>query len=288
AQVRAPPLQIAQQRQREIAVEVPLVKLVEEDGADSGQLGRGDHPSQQDRLGDVAEARRRTADVLEPDLPTDGGAGRFPELLGDGPRRQSRRQPPRLEDDDLAGERAEERWRKRGRLARSRRCLDDEGAVRAQARDDLGQKRRDRERRHGADSLAGELKPRLYERIFPRYVPGRTAFSGVGARSLAVGDGSAISMRVEASPSMTVDWDEAVRAHNARVVASLLALSIPFDQAEELADQAWARLIEQHRAGQLTEVKLPGLAIKQARFLALDWRKEQARRSPTPDDVVDA
>ena len=94
-------------------------------------------------------------------------------------------------------------------------------------------------------------------------------------------------MRVEASPSMTVDWDEAVRAHNARVVASLLALSIPFDQAEELADQAWARLIEQERAGQLAEVKLPGLAIKQARFLALDWRKEQARQAATPDDVVD-
>jgi len=92
---------------------------------------------------------------------------------------------------------------------------------------------------------------------------------------------------MEASHSVTVDWDAAVRVHSARVVASLLALSIPFDQAEELASQAWAKLIEQQRAGQLAEVKLPGLAIKQARFLALDWRRDQRRQAEAPDDLAD-
>src|SRR5678816_4928053 len=56
-----------------------------------------------------------------------------------------------------------------------------------------------------------------------------------------------------------VDWDTAVRDHNARVVASLLALSVPIHQADELASQAWARLIEQERAGELTEIRLPCL-----------------------------
>lgn len=82
-----------------------------------------------------------------------------------------------------------------------------------------------------------------------------------------------------------VDWDSAVRDHNARVVASLLALSVPLHQADELASQAWARLIEQERAGALAEIKLPGLAIKQARFLALTWLKTRAREVGLTDDI---
>jgi DNA-directed RNA polymerase specialized sigma24 family protein len=86
----------------------------------------------------------------------------------------------------------------------------------------------------------------------------------------------------------TVDWDAAVRAHNPRVVASVLALSVPIHQADELASQAWARLIEQERAGELSEIKLPGLAIKQARFLALTWLKASRREVGLSDDVVPA
>jgi RNA polymerase sigma-70 factor (ECF subfamily) len=85
-----------------------------------------------------------------------------------------------------------------------------------------------------------------------------------------------------------VDWDVAVRTQNARVVASLLALAIPLDQAEEIASQAWARLLEQHQAGQLAEVKLPGLAIKQARFLALTWLKNRRREAGLEDAAAEA
>jgi len=74
-----------------------------------------------------------------------------------------------------------------------------------------------------------------------------------------------------------VDWDAAVRVHNVRVIASLVALSIPFAQAEELASQTWARLLEQERAGKLPEIRLPGLALRQARFLALTWLTERRR-----------
>ena len=93
---------------------------------------------------------------------------------------------------------------------------------------------------------------------------------------------------MESRSAQAVDWDAAVRAHNARVVASLLALSVPIHQADELASQTWARLIEQERAGELTEIKLPGLAIKQARFLALDWLKVRGREVDLHDDVGQA
>src|SRR5262245_24730373 len=93
---------------------------------------------------------------------------------------------------------------------------------------------------------------------------------------------------MESGARQVVDWEVAVRDHNARVVASLLALSVPIHQADELASQAWARLIEQERAGELTEIKLPGLAIKQARFLALSWLKLRTREVGLSDDVAQA
>jgi RNA polymerase sigma-70 factor (ECF subfamily) len=89
-------------------------------------------------------------------------------------------------------------------------------------------------------------------------------------------------------PAAAMDWDTPVRVYQPRVVASLLALSIPFDQAEELASQAWARLIEQERAGRLGQIKLPGLVIKQARFLALSWLEQKGRMSELAPDLAAA
>jgi len=64
-------------------------------------------------------------------------------------------------------------------------------------------------------------------------------------------------------------WDVAIRAHGRRVFLSVLALGVAPEHAREIAQQAWTRLIEQHAAGALAELELPGLAIRQARFLAL-------------------
>lgn len=78
-----------------------------------------------------------------------------------------------------------------------------------------------------------------------------------------------------------VDWDAAIRAHHRRVCVSLLALGLTIDQAEDVANQAWLCLIERHRSGQLRELRLPGLLIVQARFLALNLlRRNQRDRLP--------
>jgi len=65
-------------------------------------------------------------------------------------------------------------------------------------------------------------------------------------------------------------WNELVRRHDHRVVVSLLARGIRVVRARELANETWLRLVQKQRAGQLRELALPGLAIRQAAFLALD------------------
>lgn len=76
-----------------------------------------------------------------------------------------------------------------------------------------------------------------------------------------------------------VDWDAAIRQHGQRVVVALLGLGLSWHHAQDLAQQAWMRLIERHRDGAFTQIALPGLAIAQARFLAVsDRRLSQARR----------
>jgi len=65
-------------------------------------------------------------------------------------------------------------------------------------------------------------------------------------------------------------WDEAIRRHGHRVYVSVLALGLTPDRAKEVVQATWTRLIEQHAAGKLAELELPGLAIRQARFIALN------------------
>lgn len=85
----------------------------------------------------------------------------------------------------------------------------------------------------------------------------------------------------------TEPWDLAIRQHDRRVYLSVLALGLTPDRAREVAQAAWARLIEQHARGELTELELPGLAIRQARFLALNElrraRREQRTISAVPE-----
>jgi RNA polymerase sigma-70 factor (ECF subfamily) len=71
-------------------------------------------------------------------------------------------------------------------------------------------------------------------------------------------------------------WAQAIATHQHRVVLSLVAAGFSFDRARDLANEAWVRLIEKDRAGALGEVKLPGLAIVQARYLAWDERRREA------------
>lgn len=72
-------------------------------------------------------------------------------------------------------------------------------------------------------------------------------------------------------------WDALIRRHNHRVVVSLLGRGVRIDRAQELAQEAWARLVEQQREGRLQRLSLPGLAVTQAAFLSLD---DLRRRQP--------
>lgn len=72
-------------------------------------------------------------------------------------------------------------------------------------------------------------------------------------------------------------WDGIIRKHHHRVVVSLLALGLRPVKAHEIAHDTWARLYEKRLAGELDVMSFPGLAITQARFLALDALRELAR-----------
>ncbi|MCA9707815.1 MAG: sigma-70 family RNA polymerase sigma factor [Myxococcales bacterium] len=106
----------------------------------------------------------------------------------------------------------------------------------------------------------------------------------------AAGDGSVWVWPTEApcprapevargEPVEDIPWDEMMRRHGRRVVVALVSRGVPLERAKELAQDAWMKVIDRHRAGQLPEVTLPGLVITQAGFLARDDLRRQERRA---------
>jgi RNA polymerase sigma-70 factor (ECF subfamily) len=83
-------------------------------------------------------------------------------------------------------------------------------------------------------------------------------------------------------------WDDAIRIHDRRVYLSVLALGLSPDRAREISQAAWTRLIEQHARGALAELELPGLAIRQARFLAFNEMKRSKTEARTLAAVPDS
>lgn len=79
-------------------------------------------------------------------------------------------------------------------------------------------------------------------------------------------------------------WSELVARHSHRVRVALLADGLSLDDSRELMQATWALLWEKHRAGELPRLDLPGLAISQARFLAMDLRRRGARTVDAPPD----
>lgn len=80
------------------------------------------------------------------------------------------------------------------------------------------------------------------------------------------------------TPVAELCWDDTIRQHERRVVVTLLARGIPLERAKELTQEAWFRLIRQHRAGKLSELRFPGVAIRQALFLAREAQRRHSRR----------
>lgn len=63
-------------------------------------------------------------------------------------------------------------------------------------------------------------------------------------------------------------WSVLIARHGRRVVLSLIAQAVPPAQAREFANDAWLRLMQQASQGHLRYLQLPGLVIRQARYLA--------------------
>lgn len=80
-------------------------------------------------------------------------------------------------------------------------------------------------------------------------------------------------------------WSALVDRYNHRVVVALLARGVRIDRAKDIAQEAWMRLVEQQRLGKLDRLQLPGLAITQATFLALEaQRRDASARRHDPID----
>jgi DNA-directed RNA polymerase specialized sigma24 family protein len=73
-------------------------------------------------------------------------------------------------------------------------------------------------------------------------------------------------------------WNLLARRYSRTVEVALLADGWSLLESRDFAQDAWLRLIEQSRRGQLTKLELPGLVITQARFLALDAQRAERRR----------
>jgi RNA polymerase sigma factor (sigma-70 family) len=72
-------------------------------------------------------------------------------------------------------------------------------------------------------------------------------------------------------------WSALIAKYDHRVVVSLLARGVRMDRAKDIAQEAWMRLVEQQRAGRLSHLQLPGLAIAQAAFLSLEAARRDVR-----------
>ena len=82
-------------------------------------------------------------------------------------------------------------------------------------------------------------------------------------------------------------WNTLVQRHNHRVVVSLLARGVRIDRAKDIAQDAWIRLIEQQREGRLSHLQLPGLAVAQAGFLAMEAARRAKKTEPIESDAED-
>lgn len=89
----------------------------------------------------------------------------------------------------------------------------------------------------------------------------------------------ATEQTVRVRPGAAVPWNELMRTHGRRIIVSLVARGIPMERARELSQEAWLRIIAQHRAGRLDRLEMPGIVVAQANFLAHDEHRRRGRRA---------
>ncbi|MFO0577327.1 MAG: sigma-70 family RNA polymerase sigma factor [Polyangia bacterium] len=76
-------------------------------------------------------------------------------------------------------------------------------------------------------------------------------------------------------------WSALIARHDRKVVVALLARGVAIEQAKDLAQETWLRLIESQRAGRLSSLSLPGLAIVQAGYLLRNAQRAEGARGTT-------
>ena len=125
------PLQTIEQRQRQVAVQMTLVKLVERHGLHLPDLRVRKQPAREHALGHEAQPGAGSGGLLEAHLEAYRFAYTLAQLGRHAPRRHARRQPPRLQHPHLARPQRKQGGRHARGLPGSRRRFQDE--VRAPA-----------------------------------------------------------------------------------------------------------------------------------------------------------
>ena len=83
-------------------------------------------------------------------------------------------------------------------------------------------------------------------------------------------------------------WKQAVAAHDHQLIISLLASGLRLDEARDIAQEAWLRVMESASSGRLERVELPGLVIRQASFIVVDRQRARRLRPPGAGYEVEA
>lgn len=81
-------------------------------------------------------------------------------------------------------------------------------------------------------------------------------------------------------------WKATVSEHDHTLVLSLLAAGLRLDEARDVAQEAWLRVMESAAAGRLQRIELPGLVLRQASFIVTDRLRQRRVRGLVP--VVEA
>ena len=113
-------LEPAEQGEREVAFEVPLVEFIEDDGAGAIEKGVREEAAGEYAFSEEAQACARSGDFLEANLVADSFAGPLAEPGGDVAGGEARGQAAGLEHEDLAIAGIEEGGRNTGGLAGAR------------------------------------------------------------------------------------------------------------------------------------------------------------------------
>ncbi len=81
---------------------------------------------------------------------------------------------------------------------------------------------------------------------------------------------------------MNITWKDAVAAHDHSLILALLSAGLRLDEARDVAQEAWLKVMEASAEGRLSRIELPGLVIRQASFIVSDRQRARRVRNAQP------